>query len=219
MTAIQHVLFDLDGTLTDSRLGITRSWAAALVAHGYRAPDLAALERHIGPPTREVAAELLGTRDAAAIEALVATYRERFSSVGLFENQVYPGVEALLSQLSAAGYALFICTSKPAVYARRIAEHFGFMPWLRGVYGPELDGTRGEKTELLAHLVACEGITPARAVLIGDRRHDVEAARHVGLQHIGVLYGFGTADELRAAGADRLCASVADIAAAVHTLG
>jgi phosphoglycolate phosphatase len=216
---LRYILFDLDGTLTDSRSGITRSWAHALRSVGREPPALEALEHYIGPPTREVARALLGDGDDALIERFVATYRERFGTVGLFENSVYPGVDALLPALAADGYTLLICTSKPSVYATRIAEHFGFSRWLRAVYGCELDGTRAEKTELLAYLLEQERIAPETAVMIGDRMHDVRAAHHVGVEAIGVLYGFGSRAELEAAGASRFCASADELRDVIRGLG
>jgi phosphoglycolate phosphatase len=215
---IQHVIFDLDGTLTDSRLGITRCWAHALTALGRVAPPLHELERYIGPPTREVAAELFATGDAELIERAVASYRERFATVGLLENKVYPGVDALLTELAARGLEQWICTSKPRVYAERIAEHFGFTRAVRGVYGPELDGTPGGKDQLLALLLQRERIVPSSAVMIGDRRHDAEAAHGNGTRCIGVLYGYGSRAELQAAGAEQLCVSVTELSAAVVAL-
>lgn len=216
---IEHVLFDLDGTLTDSRLGITRCWAHVLTAFGLAVPALPMLEAQIGPPTRVVARELLGTDDPARIEHAVRLYRERYSTVGLFENEVYAGIPALLAQLVAAGYRLYVCTSKPRVYAEQIAKHFGLAAQLSGVYGPELDGTRSPKTELADYLIARERIAPAHAVLIGDRKHDIEAAHHTGMHAIGVLYGYGSAAELEAAGATTLCATVDALAPALRALG
>jgi phosphoglycolate phosphatase len=215
---LRYVLFDLDGTLTDSRSGITRSWAHALTSLGREAPALAALEQYIGPPTREVARQLLGSDDPVLVERCVASYRERYATVGLFENAVYPGIDALLPALAADGYTLLICTSKPTVYARRIAEHYGFVRWLRAVYGCELDGTRGDKTELLAYLLEQERIAPETAVMIGDRMHDMHAAQHVGVHAIGVLYGFGSREELIGAGAGMLCESASEIRSLIREL-
>ena len=216
---VQHVLFDLDGTLTDSRSGITQSWAHALRSLGHEPPTLQALEQYIGPPTRDVARSLLQSADPALVERCVAVYRERYATVGLFENAVYPGIDALLAALAADGHTLFICTSKPTVYAQRIAEHFGLARFLRAVYGCELDGTRADKAELLRYILEQERIAPQNAVLIGDRMHDVRAARHAGVHAIGVLYGFGSRDELVAAGATLLCASAAEVRDVVRGLG
>jgi len=215
----RHLIFDLDGTLTDPREGITRSYAHALEVLGYAAPKLSDLTRFIGPPAREVLAELLGTQDSARIEQAMALYRERFGEVGLFENEPYAGMNELLTGLALRGHTLWVCTSKPTVYARRIAEHFGFTRSLRAVYGCELDGTRADKAELLAYLLEREEIPAANAVMIGDRLHDIRAARMCGVRSIGVLYGFGSREELAHAGADQLCATVAELAGVIARLG
>jgi phosphoglycolate phosphatase len=216
---LEHVIFDLDGTLTDPREGITRSYAHALTVLGRPVPPLAEFERFIGPPTREVLSDLLETQDRELIERAVAIYRERFSTVGLFENAAYPGILSLLKELRERGYTSWVCTSKPTVYAEPIAQHFGFTPWLRTVYGCELDGTRADKAELLAYLIEREQIAPTRAVMIGDRKHDLRAAQLCGVHSIGVLYGFGSELELVTAGAQRLCASVSALLPAILSLG
>jgi phosphoglycolate phosphatase len=218
LSTLKHLLFDLDGTLTDPREGITRSYVHALEALGVRAPPLAALERYIGPPTREVLADLLQTHDRERIELGVTLYRERFSSVGLFENAPYAGIGAVLAGLRERGFALWVCTSKPEVYAVQILEHFELAQYFKHIYGCELDGTRAHKHELLAYLLEREAIAPDRAVMIGDRLHDVRAAQLNALRSIGVLYGFGTEAELMAAGATELCADVAGLPAAIDRL-
>lgn len=218
MSRLEHLIFDLDGTLTDPRSGITRSWAYMLERLGRQSPPLQEMERFIGPPTREVASELLGTQDPTQLERAVAIYRERFSSVGLYENLVFPGIADVLAGLHQQGYALWVCTSKPHVYARRILEHFALLAHFRAVYGPELDGTHGDKAELLAHLLLREGIDSAAAVMIGDRMHDIRAARASGVRSLGVTYGFGSLEELTTAGADAICASVAELPGAIARL-
>jgi phosphoglycolate phosphatase len=215
MTALEHLIFDLDGTLTDPRTGITRCWAYMLERLGRAAPPLHELERFIGPPTRDVASELLGTDDATELERAIAIYRERFSSVGLYENQLYPGIGEVLAGLQQQGFALWVCTSKPHVFARRILEHFALNAHFRAVYGPELDGTRADKLDLLGYLLPRESIDPARALMIGDRMHDIRAARHCGARSLGVTYGFGSLEELTAAGADAICDSVAELPSAI----
>lgn len=211
----KHLLFDLDGTLTDSREGITRCYIHTLQVLGRQPPTAAELERYIGPPTRDVLRDLLGTNDSVLVENAVRIYRERFSTVGLFENTPYTGISDALSQLGAEGFKLFVCTSKPEVYAVRILEHFQMASHFQHIYGCELDGTRGEKHELLAYLIDRESIDPSSAVMIGDRLHDVHAARANGVRSIGVLYGFGSKSELERAGADVLCDSVAELPDAV----
>jgi len=210
---IEHVIFDLDGTLTDPRLGITRCWAHALTELGYQTPPLSELERFIGPPIRKVAAELFATQDDGLIEQAIRVYRERFATVGLFENEVYAGIDALLPELSERGCTLWVCTAKPWVFAEQIVQHFGFSRWLRRVYGPELDGTREDKSELLRYLIERESLPPSAAVMIGDRKHDALAANTNGVAAVGVLYGFGDVEELTSAGVQRLCTTVEDLRA------
>ena len=205
------LLFDLDGTLTDPKPGITRSIAHALERMGRDAPPLDDLAFAIGPPLRQSLARLLDDDDPALVEQALAHYRERFAEIGLFENEVYAGIDEALAQLRREGISLFVATSKPRVYATRIVEHFGLAPHFEAVHGCELDGKREDKRNLLAHLVRIHGI--ARAMMVGDRGADMIAARHHGLHALGVTYGYGTAGELLAAGAHQLAASPAEIAA------
>ena len=212
------VIFDLDGTLTDPREGIVRCFVHALERLGWVAPPVEELTRFIGPPLREVFGVLLKTDDAARIEHAVALYRERFGTIGLFENHPYEGIHAALAQLRAAGHRLFVCTSKAQVYAERIVAHFELAPYFERAYGPGLDGTLSDKAALLAHLIERESIAPASAVMIGDRLHDMLAARSNGLRGLGVLYGFGDLAELTAAGAALTCERVEDIPPGVARL-
>lgn len=199
------VLFDLDGTLTDPREGITRCIAHALERMGIEPPPLQELTFAIGPPLRDSLAQLLGTSDRAAVERALALYRERFADVGLFENAPYEGIAEALAAIRASGAELFVATSKPLVYAERIVRHFDLHVHFVAVHGCELDGTREDKRDLLAHLLPRHGIPPARAVMIGDRGVDMRAARHHGVHAIGALWGYGSVDELEAAGAHALC--------------
>jgi phosphoglycolate phosphatase len=132
----------------------------------------------------------------------VALYRERFATVGLFENAVYPGVADAVQAVRRAGFATYVATSKPHVYATRILAHFALEGLFDRVYGSELDLTRVDKGELIAWALAREALDPARVVMIGDREHDVLGARHCGVRAIGVTYGYGSEAELRAAGAE-----------------
>ena len=196
---------DLDGTLTDPKPGITRSIRHALLALGREAPDEAALTWCIGPPLMQSFVKLLGG-EADAARAL-ALYRERFSGIGLYENRVYDGVPQMLTQLQGAGFRLYLATSKPHVFASRITVHFGLDDWLAGVFGSELDGTRSDKTALLAHALEQTGAQPGQALMLGDREHDIVGARNNGVAAIGALWGFGSEGELRAAGAPQLATS------------
>ena len=198
-------LFDLDGTLTDPREGITRSLAHALERMGIEPPALDELVFAIGPPLRGSLARLLGTDSPAAVERAIALYRERFADVGLFENRPYDGIVEALESLHATGARLFVATSKPTIYARRIVERFGLAAHFVDVHGCELDGTREDKRDLLAHLLPHHGLDGATTVMIGDRGADMRAARHHGLHALGALWGYGSGDELREAGADALC--------------
>lgn len=201
------LVFDLDGTLTDNFAGIAASIRHALQQLGAQDQGDAALRGFVGPPLRDTFARLLGGDEPALIERAVGHYRARFAAVGWRENVAYEGVPAMLSRLGATAERIYVCTSKPQVYARRIVEHFGFAPHFRGVYGSELDGRRDDKVELLAHLVAREEVNAADCVMIGDREHDIRAARANGVRAIGVLWGYGSALEL--AGADATAPSPA----------
>ncbi|UVE17862.1 HAD family hydrolase [Pseudomonas sp. LS44] len=192
-----HVLFDLDGTLTDPREGITRSVQFALAQLGIDEPDLSALEHFIGPPLLQCFMTSYGFDEATAWQA-VNHYRERFKVTGLYENRLFDGVPALLKCLAGQGRTLYIATSKPSVFAREIARYFGFDRHFKLIYGSELDGTRTDKVELLAHLLAEERLDPSQALMIGDRKHDLIGARRNGLDCAAVGYGFGSREELLA---------------------
>jgi phosphoglycolate phosphatase len=198
-------LFDLDGTLTDPREGITRCIAHALERMDVVPPPLADLEFAIGPPLRASLAQLLGTDSRETVEKALAHYRERFADVGLFENAPYDGVEEALRALAATGATLVVATSKPTVYARRIVEHFALGVHFAEVHGCELDGTREDKRDLIAHILPHHGFKASRAVMIGDRGVDMRAARHHGLAAVGALWGYGSREELTSHGAQTLC--------------
>lgn len=199
------IFFDLDGTLCDPREGIVRCIQYALVRSGRATLPEEQLVRFIGPPLHDCFASLLGSTDGISIQRAVDFYRERFIAKGIFENRVYPGITEMLSALENDGYRLFVVTSKPAVFAREILEQSGFMRFFRGVYGSELDGTRADKGELIAHVLERERIHPAGAIMIGDREHDIKSALANGVRPIGVLWGYGSGEELEKAGATALC--------------
>ena len=193
----QNVLFDLDGTLTDPREGITRSIQFGLSKLGIDEPDLTRLEHFIGPPLLQAFMATYGFDEARAWEAM-GFYRERFAVTGLYENHVFDGVTPLLEELVGQGRQLFIATSKPQVYAREIARHFDFARHFNVIYGSELDGTRTHKVELIRHLLTEQGLDPAQTLMIGDRKHDLIGARENGLDAAAVGYGFGSFEELSA---------------------
>ncbi|WP_230532540.1 HAD hydrolase-like protein [Microvirga roseola] len=191
-------LFDLGGTLTDPKAGITRSIQYALERLGRSVPDADDLTWMIGPPLITGFTELLGHAEDAH-EAL-RLYRERFSDVGLFENEIYPGIPALLQSLQEKGVRLFVATSKPHVYARRIVEHFELSRFFLEIYGSELDNRNADKRDLIRHIVHREKCEPAGTLMIGDREHDVIGAKANGMQAIGVTWGYGSRQELLSAG-------------------
>jgi phosphoglycolate phosphatase len=212
------VFFDLDGTLTDPRPGITECIRHALGGLGRSVPATDELLWCIGPPLVKTFATLLDTTDPALVARAMALYRERFGTVGLFENALYPGIPDAVTAVRDAGFATYVMTSKPHVYATRIVEHFGLTPLFDRVYGSELDGTRVEKTDLIAYALAQERLDPARVVMIGDREHDAIGARSNGVRVIGVTYGYGSEAELLREGAALIAPSPSSIPALVRRL-
>ena len=197
-------LFDLDGTLTDSSLGITNSVIYALKKYGITVEDRRSLYRFIGPPLTDSFRDFYGFSEEKALEA-VGFYREYYRDKGIFENWVYEGMEETLKELKSMGKRLIVATSKPEPFARRIIDHFGLAPYFEYVAGMELDGRRGTKAEVIAYALKACGIGDrSGAVMVGDREHDVDGARKEGLPCIGVLYGFGSREELEKAGAERI---------------
>jgi phosphoglycolate phosphatase len=210
------ILVDLDGTLIDPRPGLIGSIQYALERLGLPVPPAEALLWMIGPPFRVSFPKLLGS--AERTEEAIAHYRERYLAAGMYDAAVYEGVPAALDRLADAGCRLMVATAKPHVYARPILERFGLARRFAAIHGPELDGTNDHKVDLIAHIIATHGVRHEAAVMLGDREHDVMAAARNGMPAIGVTWGYGTAEELEAAGAAALCASPAELAGAVLTL-
>jgi phosphoglycolate phosphatase len=206
-----QLFFDLDGTLTDSRPGIMASMRHAMSAIGREAPSDAALLRFIGPPTHDAFRELLGTDDVELNTRTITIYRERYATLGLFENSVYPGVSAGLAALRDAGFSPCVVTSKPEIFANQIIDHFDLRPYFKHVYGSELNGVRSHKGELIAHVLASEGLAAPNVWMIGDRLHDIRGAQQNGVRAAGVLWGYGSRDELTDAGAEAIFTSMAEL--------
>jgi phosphoglycolate phosphatase len=198
------LLFDLDGTLADPREGIVRCFHHTLGTLGITAPSDDELAGYIGPPLRRTLTELLGQQREHMVGDALAIFRERFAEKGILENTVYPGVHDGLGRLRAAGWRLFVATSKPRVYAERIAVHFELHQHFTAVHGAELTGEREAKADLIRHILATEGVAPESAWMVGDRKYDVEGARANGLPCFGVLWGYGSREELTDAGAHAL---------------
>ena len=212
------VLFDLDGTLTDSRAGITASLRHALGKIGRTCPDDDALATYVGPPLRGTLSTLLDTKDTALIEEAVAHYRARYDDVGLFENRVYQGVPEMLDATARLAPAMFVTTAKLTHAAVRILDHFDLARHFAGVYGAEPGGRFDAKVDLLAHLVDSRVIQAGTAVMVGDRASDILAAKINGIRSIGASWGYGDPGELDAAGADLLCESPLALAACLRRL-
>jgi phosphoglycolate phosphatase len=202
------ILFDLDGTLTNPYVGISRCIAHAMASIGRPLEAERDLRRFIGPPLRSTFLELCGDERLAA-EAL-ERYRERFEATGMYENIPYDGVAPMLRALG--GRQLYVCTSKPTVYAKKIAEFFGLSGLFVGIYGSEMDGARADKDTLIAWIVEKEHLEPGACLMVGDRRHDIVGARKNGIRAHGVLWGYGTKEELIEAGADELHETPVDLA-------
>ncbi len=210
----RNVLFvDLDGTLTDPAQGIVGCFRLALEALGQPAPSGAELTWIIGPSLRRSFADLLGA--AMDAEEALAVYRSRYATDGLYQATVYDGVREALAELNRAGARLILCTSKPLVYAGRILKRFDLERHFEAAYGAEVDGRLEDKGELIAHILSERGLDPGDCVMWGDRKHDVIGARRHAIPAIGALWGYGGEDELREAGAAALCASPAEVPAAL----
>lgn len=200
MKNFDTLLFDLDGTLTDSTEGILKCLINAVEKMGFEVPE--DTNKFLGPPIRQSFAEFIGMNEEQIDEA-VRIFRERYSTVGLFENRVYEGIPEMLERLKKAGKRLMVATSKPEVYAVRILERFGIAPYFEIVGGAELDGSRDYKHEVIEYVLAKANITDrSRVLMIGDRRQDVLGAHKTGLKCMGILWGYGSAEELDEAGAD-----------------
>ncbi len=192
------ILFDLDGTLTDPVLGICRSIQYALGKAGRPVGPLEHYHKWIGPPLLR-SFEVYANATPEEAQEMLRFYRERFSSVGLFENEVYPGIPALLSALKDRGARLAVATGKPTVYSRQILEHFDLMQYMDVVSGISLDKEPLDKCQVILHALHTLGETDkSRCVMVGDRAHDAIGAKMGGVDFIGVLYGYGSRDELEA---------------------
>lgn len=197
----QYILFDLDGTLTDSREGITKSVQYALDQIGIHEPDLTSLEHFIGPPLYDEFMRCYGFSPEVAKTA-VAAYRERYNDIGWKENLLFDGIPAVLKALGDAVRKLGVASSKPKVFVERILNLFDIAQYFDVVSGATLDGKVSTKAQVLDCALNGLGVTDkAQAVLVGDRMHDVEGAKAHGIDCVGVTFGFGGRQELAEAGA------------------
>lgn len=210
----EYILFDLDGTLTDPKLGITSSVQYALRALGIEEPSLDRLEPFIGPPLADSFREFYGL-EGERLATAIDKYRERFATQGIFENEIYPGIPQMLADLKAKGKKLAIASSKPTLFVEQILEHFEIGKYFDHVVGSNMDGTRGTKEEVveetLRQMLTVE-MTPGQkrdaVAMVGDRKFDIEGARAHGITSVGVLFGYAPEGELEEAGADYIVNSV-----------
>ena len=214
-----NIIFDLDGTLSDPFPGISRSINYALNRLGLPLPPLASLADWIGPPLRQsFSAYFQSLALDADPDMAVAYYREQFAARGLYENQLYPDIPRLLTGLQPDN-KLLLATSKPLVFAKQIMGNFELDGCFTNLYGSELDGRLTDKRELLEHLLEEEGIHAASCLMIGDRKFDIQAANALGMTALAVAWGYGSREELTAAGAAYICASPGELLTQLKQLG
>jgi phosphoglycolate phosphatase len=210
---MQVVLLDLDGTLSDSRPGIEACFRHMLAELGHDPAVAGDLTWAVGPPIAVSVGTLLAKYGDDRVDLGLATYRARYTTVGIYECVAYPGISDMLAALTAAGKMLCVATSKRRDFAERVVAYLGFQPYLPRVYGALPGGGLDDKKDLLAEILRLEGYDAARTVMVGDRLHDIHAAQANALRSIGVLWGYGGQAELQAAGADVIVATPAEVVA------
>ena len=211
MERFQHILFDLDGTLTDPAVGITNSIMYALKKYNIKVNDRSELYKFIGPPLLESFMKYYGFTEEEGKKA-IEYYREYFGVKGLFENIIYDGIKDLLKSLKDNGKILLVATSKPQVFAEQILVHFKLDKYFSFIAGSNLDGTRIKKAEVIEYALEGLNITElTKTIMVGDREHDIRGAKTIGIKSIGVLYGYGSKEELVNADADYIVQSVSEI--------
>ncbi len=205
------VLLDLDGTLSDSRPGIAACFRHTLLTLGHDPAATGDLTWAVGPPIAASLQRLLAPFGDDRVERALTIYREQYSAVGIYDCSVYPGVVEMLDGLRAAGHVMCIATSKRRDFAERVIDFLGLRGYMRGVYGAEPGGGLDRKQDLLAHILMVEHLMPDACTMLGDRYHDIEAAKANVMRSIGALWGYGGKEELTAAGADELAQSPRDV--------
>ncbi|SDC15689.1 HAD-IA family hydrolase [Acinetobacter boissieri] len=200
--AVKHILLDLDGTLTDPKQGIHACIYHAMQKQQQPLDPNLNIDWTIGPPLKQSFKILLNTEDDAVADQAVADYRERFSSIGLFENTVYASVAETLAWLQTQGYGLYLATSKPHVYAKRILEYFDLAQYFTHIYGSELTGERTDKAELIAYILQQQHLDAKQCLMVGDRKYDIQGAQENQVRSVAVTYGYGTTEELQQAEPD-----------------
>jgi phosphoglycolate phosphatase len=212
------VLLDLDGTLIDSYPGILASCLAALQALGHEPDETLDIRRTIGPPLEELMQILLKSYGDDRIGEAVAAYRQHYGESGFLGSVPYPGIGKSLEEMKRSGLRIYLATSKRAIFANRILDHLKFAAYFDDIHGSVPSGELDHKPELLAHILSKHGLSPSHSLMVGDRRHDISGAHAVGMRGLGVLWGYGSRDELETAGADRLVDAPADLAGTVLSM-
>ena len=211
------ILFDLDGTLTDPKVGITTSVQYALSHFGIHVENPDELCKFIGPPLRQAFKEYYGFDTAGAEEALWK-YRERYIDEGIYENIMYPGIDHMLEGLKDLGKTLIVATSKPTILAEKVLKHFSLDKYFSFVSGAELNGERSEKSEIIQYAFEkCNIDNIKNCIMVGDRKHDIVGAKAACISSIGVLYGYGSEEELSEAGADYIVKTVSELSDLLYT--
>ena len=220
MVEARSVLLDLDGTLIDSQPGIVASCLAALKALGHDPGETLDVRSAIGPPLEETLHTLLKVHGDDRVAEAVTAYRQHYGESGLFGSEAYPGISDALCEMRGAGVRIYLATSKREIFARRILDNLDLAQYFDGIYGSVPGGRLDHKPELLAHILSDLGIEASRSLMVGDRRHDIVGAHSVKMRGVGVLWGYGSRDELEEVGADRLVEDTVDLArTAVLMLG
>ncbi len=198
------ILLDLDGTLSDSRPGIVGCFRYTLQELGHDPAAAGDLTWAVGPPIAVSLQRMIAPFGDDRVDQALTIYRERYSTVAIYDCSVYPGVVAMLDGLRDAGHTMCIATSKRRDFAERVIDYLGLRGYVRGVYGAIPDGTLDRKQDLLVHILAAEQLTATSCVMVGDRLHDIEAAKANAIRSVGALWGYGGRDELEQAGADAI---------------
>ena len=212
------VLLDLDGTLIDSYPGILASCLAALRALGHEPDETLDVRHTIGPPLEIMMQILLEAYGDDRVVQAVAAYRQHYGESGFLGSVPYPGIGKSLEEMKRTGLRIYLATSKRAIFASRILDHLKFATYFDAIHGSVPGGELDHKPELLAHILSKHGLSPSHSLMVGDRRHDISGAHAVGMRGLGVLWGYGSRDELETAGADQLVDSTAKLARTVLSM-
>jgi phosphoglycolate phosphatase len=218
MSKIRSVLLDLDGTLIDSRPGIVASSLVALRALGHNPSEALDITCFIGSPLEDMLRALLRLHEDDRVDEAVVAYRRHYGDSGFLGSELYPGISDALKEMRQAGLRIYIATSKREAFARRILEHLKLAGYFDGIYGSVHGGKLDHKPDLLAHILSEQNLLASHTLMVGDRRYDIVGAHAVSMRGLGVLWGYGSRDELETAGADHLVERTADLARTVLSM-